>query len=724
MRVAVLAEQNFNLIDGSTIWLLNVCKLLALQEDLEVTLVLTHPLTDPVLARELPDRIWRIDPVGIAALGGPEGPLAPETLSRAIAAIEAAPEHGGRFDRLFARGTSFIEALLADPNCRNRLVGYAPGAIPDPTEAEPAWIAHGRAARMPLVVQSEIAKHALESLSDYPGNVVHVVPPIVFAESGAAEKTRDPARPATLCYSGKIDPQYGLDWLVRLGRGLADRPSAAPAIGLDIIAGKDTWRSRHKAFFAEMDAFRDEIRSGAVPHTSLARGLPHAEAKARMGRADFAWCLRHAHYDDVIEISTKIVEFCTLSVPPILNDTALNRSLFGGDYPYLVDIAHEDPVARALELLETRDGADYAAARARIAEIAARFAPGPLAERLGRAIRGFEASAPPLTDRPRRFLIATHERKFLTGFLDRVAADDRISIRWQDWASTVKPAGSLGVPDDVDTVFCEWCCENAVWHSRNKRAGTKLIVRLHRFEAFRDFPERVEWDAVDALIVVSDHFRDLMVERHGVDPVRIHVMPQYIDWAELHRPKTPQARFTLGLVGINPFGHKRFDRAIDFFAALRARDPRFTLAVRSVMPWQIAWVWDNRPEERAAFEAVFERIFADPDLAGAIRFDPAGPDMAQWYREVGTILSSSDSEGCHTAVIEGMAAGCYPVVHDWPGARGLFGDYVHADMKDAIDKVIAFAGRADQNAAREEIAREVKGWDTRVFAEVVFQIQD
>ena len=91
MRVAVLAEQNFNLIDGSTIWLLNVCKLLALQEDLDVTLVLTHPLTDPVLAHELPDSIKRIDPVGIAAPGGPEGPLAPETLSRALTAIEAAP---------------------------------------------------------------------------------------------------------------------------------------------------------------------------------------------------------------------------------------------------------------------------------------------------------------------------------------------------------------------------------------------------------------------------------------------------------------------------------------------------------------------------------------------------------------------------------------------------------------------------------------------------------
>ena len=57
MRVAIIAEQNFNLIDGSTIWLLNACKLLDLQPDLDVTLLLRTPLSNWVLANELPARI-------------------------------------------------------------------------------------------------------------------------------------------------------------------------------------------------------------------------------------------------------------------------------------------------------------------------------------------------------------------------------------------------------------------------------------------------------------------------------------------------------------------------------------------------------------------------------------------------------------------------------------------------------------------------------------------
>jgi len=70
-----------------------------------------------------------------------------------------------------------------------------------------------------------------------------------------------------------------------------------------------------------------------------------------MAAADFAYCLRHTRYDDVIEISTKIVEFCTLGVPPILNDNALNRALFGDDYPYLVDVVNDDIPARIKQIM-------------------------------------------------------------------------------------------------------------------------------------------------------------------------------------------------------------------------------------------------------------------------------------------------------------------------------------------------------------------------------------
>ncbi|MEQ6250924.1 glycosyltransferase family 4 protein [Sulfitobacter sp. HNIBRBA3233] len=714
MKIAVLAEQNFNLIDGSTIWLLNVCKLLALQPDFEVTLLLSHRLENRVLADEVPERIRIVDMAGIAAVTGSRATsLSADTVLATLSDWEAAE---GAFDRIFVRGTAYLEELLSSRVLAPKVVGYAPSAIPDVAEPEPDWVRQGRAGRMPLVVQSETAKTALESLSDYPAHVVHVVPPIVF-HSGEMP-TRDPDR-AVLCYSGKIDFHYGMDWLLEIARAVGDYDG----LGVSLIAGKDTYRPRFRDFFRQMDRFRADLEAGHVGGVDLVANVPHAEAKRRMGQGDFAYCLRHDRYDDVIEISTKIVEFCTLGVAPILNDNALNRALFGDDYPYYVDIAREDVPARVLKIMAGKGSDSYAVAQARIAQVAAGFAAETLSDRLATAIRGAPADLV-LSPAPRHVMIATHEPKFLRQFCDYLRGDPQITLGWQYWQSTTKPKSKLGIPDSVDTILCEWCCENAVWHSQNKREGTRLIVRLHRFEAFRDFPERVNWDAVDALIVVSEHFRDLMIDRFGVPAGIIHVMPQYIDWHALDRPKLAQARFTLGLVGINPFDHKRFDRAIDFFATLRAADPRFTLAVRSVMPWEIDWVWNNREEDRARFEAVFERIFSDPDLVGSIRFDLAGSDMEEWYRGVGTILSSSDTEGCHTSVLEGMAAGCYPVVYDWPGARSLFDPYVHADMADAILGLRAFAdlGDADLARARAQIAERARPHDVKRFAQDFFRL--
>jgi len=715
MKVAILAEQNFNLIDGSTIWLLNVCKLMALWPDVQVTLLLSHPLTDRILADEVPPALRIVDAAEILARSGQSADrLDPVTLTRTLAAWEAAT---GAFDRIFVRGTAYLSALLADPHFGARIVGYAPGAIPDLSEPEPDWLTKGRVLRAPFVVQSEPAKHAMESLFDYPAHVVHVVPPIVFHDGTGPAPLRDSGA-TVLCYSGKIDLHYGLGWLIALAR----RMGAHPGLRVSLVAGKDTWRPIYPEFFKAMDGFRADVGAGRLPHVSLVTNVPHAQAKALMGQADFAWCLRHARYDDVIEISTKIVEFCTVGVVPILNDTALNRALFGADYPYLIDSLAEDVEDRVIAMLGTRGSALYAQAQSRIAEVAARFAADRLAGALAIAVMGHAPDSALLTHIPRHVLLATHDPKFLRQFLDRVQTDPAIKISHQRWISTVKPEFPPVVPDGVDTVFCEWACENAVWHSHNKRPGTKLIVRLHRFEAFRNFPDRIHWPAVDALIVVSGYFRDMLADKFSVDRARIHVMPQFIDWHQLRRPKLPGAHFTLGLVGINPYHHKRFDRAIDFLAVLRARDPRFSLAVRSVMPWQIPWVWNENTDERTRFADVFRRIQSEPLLAGFVRFDTAGTDMEEWYRSIGTIVSSSDSEGCHTSVMEGMAAGCYPVVYDWPGAQSLFAPFVHAQMHDAIDDVIAFAQQPDAAPARETLSQRMKSHDTDAFTRSFFQL--
>lgn len=702
MKLAVLAEQNFNLIDGSSIWLLNLCKLLSRQDDLQVTLLLSHALDNRVLADELPPAICIVQPAKMSPVYQQNQNLTADTVADALIALEA---REGQFDRILVRGAAYQTALLAVDTLASRVVCYATDIRPNLAAPEPAWLSAARATRRLLLVQSLTAKRVLESLCDYPAHLIHVVPPVAFAPPDPT-----PYMPrATLCYSGKIDPDYGLNWLV----DLCDSVKDLPKISIRLIAAKDSFRARHPDFFLHFDRFRARVARGDLPGVTLASELPHAQARSLMAQADFAFGLRSQTYDDNAEISTKLLEFCAAGVPPIANDTALNRAFFGPDYPYLIDLSKGDPLPRLREILSQGRDAAYQLAQNHCLALAAQHAP----EQVSRALRLAVGVAADTARRPnpRRILIATHDRKFIQQACDHLANEPTIQIRWQPWISHFEPAQALTVALDVDTVFCEWCCENAVWHSQNKAKGCKLIVRLHRFEAMQDFGARVNWSAVDALIVVSDHFRQLVIDRFGVDPKIIHVVPQYINWAELQRPKLPEARFTLGLVGINPFDQKRFDRALDFLAALRRHDQRFTLAVRSVMPWQIDWVWQNRPDSRDQVIDTFRRVYTDPVLAGAVRFDPPGSDMEEWYRGIGTILSSSDSEGCHTAVIEGIASGCYAVVHDWPGARGLFARFVQSDMQHAIADTISFADQPDLAAARAHQSAQMRAYDLQHF---------
>ena len=140
------------------------------------------------------------------------------------------------------------------------------------------------------------------------------------------------------------------------------------------------------------------------------------------------------------------------------------------------------------------------------------------------------------------------------------------------------------------------------------------------------------------------------------------------------------------------------------------------------MPWRFPWAWEGRIKEKQAVEAAFLRELSDPLLAGAVRFDPPGANMEEWFRDVGFMLSSSDTEGCHTAVMEGMASGAMPIVRDWPGARELYGENVWAKLDDAIPGVIAHAQAPDWEARCAELSNRASIWDIEPFTTAILEV--
>jgi glycosyltransferase involved in cell wall biosynthesis len=311
-----------------------------------------------------------------------------------------------------------------------------------------------------------------------------------------------------------------------------------------------------------------------------------------------------------------------------------------------------------------------------------------------------------------RVVIAGHDLKFFTPLVALLRLQPGIEVRVDQWAALGdhNPDASRELADWADVVICEWCGPNAIWYSRHKRKGSRLLVHLHRFELYSDYPGRVKISNVDQVICVSDHYSRLAREHTGWPAAKVVTVPNPLPTENLDRAKLDGARYNLGLIGIVP-SRKRLDLALDVLEELRREDDRYLLYVKSGMPWEHWWVWQN-PAEREHYQTALRRVQRSPLLRGAVVFDDAGPDVPAWLRRIGFVLSTSDDESFHVAPAEGMASRAVPVIRHWPGAETIYDKaWLH---ETPAEMAAAIAGLADDESWRAAGARareQVLAWD-------------
>ena len=574
-----------------------------------------------------------------------------------------------------------------------------------------------RAANTPVVVQSPYLRAYLEVYLQFLSGNIYEVPPVVDRSLFAAcEKPAPSADQTIISYSGKIDAEYGLELLLDL---IDTRATSNPKLSFEICQGKLTRARDMPELFRRYQQTTQNAHDGLV----VRENLPQSGVAEMIATAHYGYCLRTGEYDFTTEVSTKLVEYCSVGTPPIANRTRVNMDLLGEDYPLLLD-TNDLSVERVTDLISTISGADYEELRARCLKIADRFSFTTAQKEYAKLLnveRDARLARLVPAETKLRVLIAGHDFKFIERISRPLEKSRFFDVSYDRWAGIGNSGHSQKDHKwDGDVIFCEWCCANAVWYSNNLQPHQRLVIRLHRFEMFTEFPKQVNWDNVDKLIVVSDSFKFFVTHQTRCPAEKIEVFPQFIEARHLDRPKLPQAAYTIGMVGINPFFHKRFDRAIDFFEKLCLKDERFRLRVRSVMPWNIAWLWEGekRRSERTHYEELFARIMQNRMLKDRIIFDEPGSDMEEWYREIGYILSSSDSEGCHTSVLEGMASGCRPIVFAWPGADTLFPEeHVYGDLDDAIALLLADRDGQVEDDEKAKLKKFVANYDTEKFME-------
>ncbi|MET0304824.1 MAG: glycosyltransferase [Solirubrobacterales bacterium] len=311
-----------------------------------------------------------------------------------------------------------------------------------------------------------------------------------------------------------------------------------------------------------------------------------------------------------------------------------------------------------------------------------------------------------------RLLLAGHSLSFAAGLARRASNGGAVvrEDRWQTHGAHSEEA-SLAALAWADVVHCEWCLGNAVWYSRNKRPGQRLVVRFHRMELDTDYPGEVDLAQVDAMVFVAGHVLERACERWGWDPgdPRFEVIPNCVDPDPLQLPKLPGAQFCLAAIGYVP-RLKRIDRALDLLELLRRENQRYCLVVKGREPWEHAWM-AGRDDDRAYYEAISERLERTPSLRGAVSFEPFGDDVPAFLQQAGWILSTSEVEGHSVALAEAMTSGAVPVVIERPGASEQYEErWVHGDAAAAAKAILATEARGEAAAEGEAARRFAERW--------------
>lgn len=229
----------------------------------------------------------------------------------------------------------------------------------------------------------------------------------------------------------------------------------------------------------------------------------------------------------------------------------------------------------------------------------------------------------------------------------------------------------------ADIVFCEWGNEPALFYSRFLPKTTKLIIRIHSYEAFTHWQYGINLAGVDGFIFVSNHIRKIVDSQIKFSERNIPsiVCPNIKNYENFKSAKVDEAKYTLGMAGFST-KNKGLFRSLEILKALVKENEKWILRLaghdfkEGSSDWQYwlkcqQYIHDNGLEEHVVFDGY--------------------QDMSTWLDNIGFILSMSDREGTHEALVEGVISGCIPIIKDWSMVRQFGGvQSLYPFLKDYI----------------------------------------
>ncbi|MFW5690259.1 MAG: glycosyltransferase [Planctomycetota bacterium] len=212
-----------------------------------------------------------------------------------------------------------------------------------------------------------------------------------------------------------------------------------------------------------------------------------------------------------------------------------------------------------------------------------------------------------------------------------------------------------------DVAWVEWATNlaAAITHI-TPQPPCRVVVRLHKYEAYTPWPTKINWGRVDTLInvgnpVVLDQLRSVVPD---IDWKVNHVtLPNGVDMDRYSLSAGERTKEMVFIGNLRPVKNPQF--LLQCMHRLRQEDPDYRL--------HVAGHWDDRQLKQYLLDA--SRAM---DLQEHLLFEGFQKDIDQWLADKSVIVSSSLIESQGMGIMEGMARGLKPIIHRFPGAEHIY----------------------------------------------------
>ena len=204
-----------------------------------------------------------------------------------------------------------------------------------------------------------------------------------------------------------------------------------------------------------------------------------------------------------------------------------------------------------------------------------------------------------------------------------------------------------------DLLWLEWGSTGHLLNLIERKGNCKIWCRIHDWEIGNDeIMSGIDWQKADKLIFINP------------DSIKAFEAKVYSDNIAFIPNAVNERQF--------PFIERQFGKRIlmasEYFQD-RKNYPRAIRAFKHLSQVDSKWQLTIRAEHRGEYDQCLSQatglniVFEKPDIDKS-RIT-AKDDILQAYYNSDIVLSTSNHEGFHYVIAEGMLTGCYPIVFNW-----------------------------------------------------------